>query len=289
MPGHDECRVARQAASEEGVVTASQENALLGRLPRIERERVEHYCTPVQLAAGAVLNSDSNDTASVWFPAGALIAEIAEGGTRDALAVGLVGNEGMVGAAAILDGGGVSRRLLVQGSGAALTMDAEGFRRALHDVPRLERLLRLQLHASLATYAQTAMCAAFHQVPMRVAYWLLETHDRTPGDRFYLTHDLLSQLLGVRRSGVSAAAGALQQQGWITYTRGRVLVLDRKALERASCTCHEAARAALAPLLEAEAGHHIGDEIGARRLARAIEPKPQPGGDEAPKVAAHRR
>ena len=189
----------------------------------------------------------------------------------------------------MLGGGGVAHRLLVQGAGAALSMDAEGFRRALHDVPRLERLLRLQLHASLATYAQTAMCAAFHQVPMRVAYWLLETHDRTPGDRFYLTHDLLSQLLGVRRSGVSAAAGVLQQQGWITYTRGRVLVLDRKALERASCTCHEAARVAIAPLLEAEAGHQIGDEIGARRLARAAEPRPRQTGDEEPRVATHRR
>jgi len=260
---------------------------MLARLPRTERERIERHCTSAQLAPGQVLDADA--TPGIWFPTGALIAKVVEGGQRDTLALGLVGPEGMLGASCMLGAGGVRFRLLVQGAGSALRMEAEEFRRALHDIPRFERLVRLQLHAALAQHAQIALCAAFHLVPMRVAYWLLATHDRSPGDRLQLTHDLLAHLLGVRRSGVTAAAGVLQQQGLIAYTRGRVLVLDRKGLERASCTCYEASRVALQPLLEAEAGHHPGDEIGARRIARAAEPQRNEEGAEVPRIATIRR
>jgi hypothetical protein len=271
-------------------VASSHENALLARLPRIERERVERHCTTVQMAPGDVLNPDQGPATHVWFPTGALVATMAEGGMRDTLAVGLVGNEGLLGGSLMLGAGGTPLRLLAQGAGSALRLDAEAFRRVLHDVPRFERLLRLLLHAELALHAQLAVCAAFHLVPMRVAFWLLATHDRSTGDRFYLTHDLLARLLGVRRSGVTAAAGVLQQQGLITYTRGRVLVLDRKGLERASCTCYEAARAALQPLFDAEAGHHPADEIGARRIARAAVPnRTEDDTPPAPRVIIGRR
>jgi hypothetical protein len=170
------------------------------------------------------------------------------------LAVDLIGSEGMVGASLVLGGRSAPLRALVQGSGAALRLDAEELRRALRQVPNLERRLHLYLEAELRQFAQVAVCAAFHVVAMRVAYWLLLTHDRAQCDRFLMTHDLLAQLLGVRRSGVTAAAGTLLQRGLISYSRGRVLVLDRKGLERAACGCYEVSRAALSPLQQSRPG-----------------------------------
>jgi CRP-like cAMP-binding protein len=276
---------------QEGAVIPSQENALLAALPRIERERIERHCVPVQLRQGEVLSAPGDDLARVWFPAGALIAQLTEGGDHDTLAVGLIGNEGMLGASLVLGGRSAPVRALVQSGGAALRMEADALRRALHDVPRLEGQLRLYLEAELRQFAQVAVCAAFHVVVMRVAYWLLLTHDRAQGDRFYLTHDLLAHLLGVRRSGVTAAAGTLQQRGLISYTRGRLLVLDRKGLEQACCRCYEVSRDALRPLQPDAAGalHHPGDEIGARRIARASEPRHGGDAPAVPRTAGARR
>jgi hypothetical protein len=150
-------------------------------------------------------------------------------------------------------------------------------------------MLRLHLHVSLAQYAQIAMCAAYHLVPMRVAFWLLETHDRTPGDRFYLTHDLLAHLLGVRSSGVHRRRPHAAAAGPDHVHRGRILVVDRKGLERASCTCHEARARRAPPLLEAGAGHHPATRVALRRIARAVEPRRPERGPVPPHISTLRR
>ena len=121
-------------------------------------------------------------------------------------------------------------------------MTAAQFRRALRDFPALHPLLKRYVYVMLTQFAQTAACTRFHDVNRRLARWLLMTHDRAHADHFRVTHELLAMMLGVRRSGVTVAAGALQKQGLIRYARGQVSVLSRPGLEAASCACYEGAR-----------------------------------------------
>ncbi len=252
-------------------------NALLAALPAPERARIEQRCERVALLQGQALGTPGAEINRVYFPTDSLIALMVDGGKHDALAVGLIGNEGMLGASLVLGGRSSPLRAMVQSSGGAWSMETEALRRILADTPLLERELRLYLHAVVAQFAQIAVCAAFHVVVNRLAYWLLTTHDRVQGDRFYLTHDLLSRLLGVRRSGVTAAAGILQRQHLIAYTRGRVLILDRRGLEQQACVCYRAAREAFTPLaqLAVPRDEGYGEPAGGRllRLVRGIEPR----------------
>ena len=252
--------------------TASGEgNGLLAGLPPREREALLGRCERVGLLPDDVLGEPGERIRHAYFPTHGFAALLAEVDGHEALALGLVGSEGMLGAPLALGLHTSPLRARVQVAGGALRIVAAELSSALAESPMLERRLRRYLGGRLEQLARTAACASFHVVGTRLAYWLLMAHDRAHGDRFYLTHDRIAHLLGVRRSGVTTAAGTLHALRLVHYVRGHMVVLDRAGLERAACSCyradHEVRPIVRRPLLERHAA----------RLASA----PAPGPDEA--------
>lgn len=218
-------------------------NRLLEELPGNTRGRIFKQCTPVSLDSGAVLCEIDRSYRHVYFPLSGFISLVATVGDHPPLEIALIGSEGMLGATLVL---GIPRARLqgiVQGAGTALRMPASRFRRALRSSPALRRVIRRYLYVVLAQLSRSTVCTRFHQAEPRLARWLLLTHDRAHADRFHLTHQYLAGMLGLRRSAVTIAAGALQRRKLIRYSRGRIEVLDRRGLEAASCECYDAALA----------------------------------------------
>lgn len=228
---------------------SGEDNDMLGALPPRERDGILGRCERVALAADDVLGEPGERIRHAYFPTRGFAALLAEVERHEALALGLVGSEGMLGAPLALGLHTSPWRARVQVAGDALRIVAADLSRALADSPVLERRLRRYLGGRLEQLSRTAACASFHVVGTRLAYWLLMAHDRAHGDRFYLTHDRLARLLGVRRSGVTTAAGVLHALQLVHYVRGHIVVLDRVGLERAACSCyradHEPRRAAV--------------------------------------------
>jgi CRP-like cAMP-binding protein len=225
------------------------QNRLLAALPRRDSVRLLAACESVELVLNTVLYEPDARISHVYFPTDSFISlMIAVDGSSN-LEVGLVGNEGMLGAPLIL---GVDRsplRALVQGAGSAYRMGAREFARELASSDSLRSLLKRYLQVRVVQLAQTAACTRFHVVEERLARWLLMTQDRAQSDQFRVTHEFLAYMLGVRRVGVTRAANALQKRKLIRYHRGEVTVLDRNGMEEASCTCYQDDRARYARLL----------------------------------------
>ncbi len=215
-------------------------NRLIEGLPQRERNKILKLCEPVDLVFGEILCQPDEPFNHVYFPLKGFISLVTPMRGHQPLEMGLIGDEGMLGATLVLGVNAVPLRALVQGSGSALRMTATDLRSALHGSPALLRTLNRYLYVLMAQLSQTTACTRFHEVEARLARWLLMTHDRAHADHFHLTHDFLANMLGVRRSGITIAAGALQKQKFIRYTRGDISILDRKGLESASCECYEA-------------------------------------------------
>ena len=178
----------------------------------------------------------------VYFPTGSFISLISSLEDRPKLEVGLVGVEGMLGASLMLGVDIAPLRALVQGSGSCLRMTAAQFARDLSLSAELRRQLSSYLYVVVSQLAQMAACTRFHLVEARLARWLLMTRDRAGSDRFFLTQQFIAYMLGVRRVGITHAAGALQERRLIRYTRGNMTILDGRGLEAASCECYAVAR-----------------------------------------------
>lgn len=216
----------------------SPANRLLSRLPRTERERVLAQCTLVELSFGQSLVEGGQPHPAAWFPLGGFISLVARVKGHAPLEMGLIGNEGMLGATLALGVDTVPLGGVVQGAGTALRIGLRPFKRCLKECPVLQRSLQRYLYVVLAQLAHSAACTRFHEVNQRLARWLLMTHDRTQGDQLHLTHQFLADMLGVRRSAVTIAAGLMQERGILHYRRGVIEVLDRAALEAVSCECY---------------------------------------------------
>jgi len=154
----------------------------------------------------------------------------------------MVGREGMLGAELALGVRAKPLLALVQGAGTAQRIAAGPFRRALASSAPLLAELHRYLYVRMAQLTTSAACTRFHEVGPRLARWLLMSHDRADGDRFHLTHQFMAYMLGVRRVGITRAAGELQRRGFIRYHRGELTVLDRGGLEAAACRCYAADR-----------------------------------------------
>jgi CRP-like cAMP-binding protein len=224
-------------------------NRLIAGLPRAERNRILERCELVDLVFGTVLCESGQPIRHVYFPVTGFISLVGKVSGHPPLEMRLIGNEGMLGVTLVLGVNTVPLRGVVQGSGTALRMTAAQFRRELRGSPALHRRLNHYLYVLMAQLAQTAACNRFHEVEPRLARSLLMTHDRAHADHFHLTHEFLADMLGVRRSGITIAAGALQQRKLIDYTRGEINILDRTGLEAASCECYDAAIEDYAQLL----------------------------------------
>jgi CRP-like cAMP-binding protein len=221
-------------------IPISAANRLLTHLPRSERDRLLTHCKTVDLSFGAILCRPDQPFDHVYLPLTAFISLVASVSGHPPLEMGMIGSEGMLGATMALGVDSAPLQGVVQGPGTALRMTAPQFRRELRECPQLYRMLGRYLYVLMAQLSQTAACTRFHEVESRLARWLLMTHDRAHSDRFHLTHVFLAGMLGVRRSGITIAAGALQQRGLIHYSRGDIDIIDRGGLEAASCECYGA-------------------------------------------------
>jgi CRP-like cAMP-binding protein len=215
-------------------------NRLLATLPRADRVRVLADCTTVHLAFAEVLYTPGQRLRHVYFPTTGFISMVLPVDATAALEVGLVGDEGMYGIPLLLGVDESSARAVIQGAGLALRMDAAAFSRALDHSPSLQKKLHRYTNVCINQLAQTAACTRFHVVEARLARWLLMTQDRAHSDSFSITQEFLAYMLGVRRVGITKAAGALQKDGLIRYSRGRITVLDRRRLRAAACGCYRA-------------------------------------------------
>jgi CRP-like cAMP-binding protein len=204
---------------------------------------LESQLERVSLAHGDVLAAAGEPLAHVYFPETAVISVISRMADGHAVEVGTVGNEGMVGVEVYLEAGAGVNEVVAQIPGNARRADGAGFLEGVHERRAIRRLLDRYTHAYLTQVAQTAACNRLHGLEVRCARWLLMTHDRVErAPRFPLTHEYLAIMLGVRRAGVTEAAGVLQASGLIRYTRGGIQVLDREGLEAAACECYGVVR-----------------------------------------------
>jgi CRP-like cAMP-binding protein len=213
-------------------------NRLLAALPKKEYERLQPELKPVKLTLGEVLYEPGDTMKHVYFPNDSIVSLLSTISKTSSLEVGMIGNEGMAGLP-IFMGVKVSRnRALVQGSGSAMRMTSVAVRLEANRLGTLHRLIHRYAVSLLTQVSQAAACNRFHSVESRLARWLLMTSDRLGTEKFRLTQEFMSNMLGVRREGVNKAAGALQAAELIRYSRGMIAILNRPGLERNSCECY---------------------------------------------------
>ena len=220
-------------------------NRLLRALPPDELGELWPKLEPVELELRQVLQHPEQPQPAVYFLETGWISMLAYMEDGDAAEVGLVGNEGMLGLQLLLDDELDDLEGIVQAPGTALRMAAAPFSEALERLPNFRRLLHRYALVQHGQVARTAACNGRHDIPQRLARWLLMAHDRSEADTYPMTHEFLSMMLGVRRAGISVAAGTLQKAGLIRYTAGKLTITDRLGLENASCECYGITRRAV--------------------------------------------
>jgi CRP-like cAMP-binding protein len=229
---------------------ATAENHLIELLPRKDRLRLLAECEPVRLVLSEVLCDQGHPTRHVYFPTDGFISLVTLIDGRSGLEVGMVGREGMLGAQVVLGVLAAPLRALVQGPGSAWRIGATALRREVAGSAALQRIVDRYLYVLMAQLAGSASCLHYHLIDQRLARWLLMSHDRAHCDSFHVTHEFLAYMLGVRRVGITMAAGALQRRGLISYHRGELTVLDRAGLEAAACGCYATDLRTYAELLQ---------------------------------------
>ena len=218
-------------------------NRLLAALAPDDLASLAPHLESVALAIGQVVAEAGAAFSHVYFPDTAVLSVIARMSDGTGVEVGTVGNEGMVGVSVLLNAEASENQTLAQIPGAARRVPAAAFTAVVDARPALRHLLHRYTQAYLTQVAQGAACNRLHGIEARCARWLLMTHDRVGGaDTFPLKQEFLAVMLGVRRTGVSIAAGALQDAGLIRYRRGGIRVLDRAGLELAACECYGVVR-----------------------------------------------
>lgn len=213
-------------------------NRLLSLLPAKDSERLRRHMEPVALEYRQSLYRPNKPIDAVYFiesGVGSLVNTMADGRAAE---VGTIGNEGLVGLPIVFGDDRAPTGVYIQVPGAGLRIAAPLFRKELASSQSMQAVLLRYAHAFFNQVAQSAACNHFHTLEQRCCRWLLMTHDRMPTDEFLLTQEFLAMMLGVQRTGVTKAAGALQRAGLITYNRGSVAILDRPGLKRLSCECY---------------------------------------------------
>jgi CRP-like cAMP-binding protein len=215
------------------------QNQLLAALPADVLARLEPNLTPVHLALGQVIYEPDQALQQVYFPTTAIVSllYIMENGTSAEM--GVVGCDGVVGIAVFMGGDTTPNRAVVQCAGDAFRLELQFFREEFRRVGELHRVLLLYTQALLTQMSQTAVCNRLHTIEQQLCRCLLLSHDRLQSDELVMTQELIANMLGVRREGVSVAAHRLQEAGLIHYRRGHITIVDRPGLERAVCECYQ--------------------------------------------------
>jgi CRP-like cAMP-binding protein len=213
-------------------------NRILAALPAGEYERLLPHLKPITLEYKQVLFEPYKTIRYSYFPEDGVISMVSTLIDKTVVEVGLAGREGMVCVANFLGVDSTPHQGIVQGQGRAMRMKAGVLREEFKRGGRLQDILLRYTQAHLVQIAQTSVCNRLHALEARLSRWLLMIHNRVDGDDFLLTQDVISMMLGAQRTGVTEAAGALQKKGIISYSRGRITVLDRRKLEESACECY---------------------------------------------------
>ncbi|MEO5734826.1 MAG: Crp/Fnr family transcriptional regulator [Rubrivivax sp.] len=221
---------------------AEPENRLIESLPRKDRLGLLAVCTRAELELAQVLADPGTPMSHAYFPTDGFISLVTCIEGSPGVEVGMIGCEGMLGAHFALGVSHSPLHAVVQGSGRAWQVSAVALRRELRASAALRQALGRYIYVLMGQLAHSAACLRFHLIGPRLARWLLMSQDRSRSVHFRVTHEFLAYMLGVRRVGVTSAAGRLQKDGLITYHRGEVTILDRSALEAAACGCYAADR-----------------------------------------------
>ena len=228
----------------------SPRNRILASLPQAEYESLRPELELITLDIRDLVYDVGRLIDRVLFVETGVISIISIMADGSSVETATVGYEGMVGLPVYLDSDRSATQAFCQVPGKSLSIPADAFRRVVNERTMLRSTLNRYAQALFTQVAQASACNRLHPVRERCARWLLQTHDRVGSDDFPLTHDFLSQMLGVRRATVTDAVGGLQKQGLIDYAYGRVRILDRAGLERASCECYAIVRSEYDRLLE---------------------------------------
>jgi CRP-like cAMP-binding protein len=220
------------------IFLSGSENGLVALLPRKSKASLLALCEGIDMAFADVLCEAGQLTAHVYFPKTGFVSLIALTADSPALEVGMVGCEGMLGVQVALGALVSPLRAVVQGEGEAWQISATAFRRELRSNVSLQAVMQRYVCVLIAQLTISAGCLRFHLIGQRLARWLLMSQDRAGQDHFRVTHAFLAYMLGVRRVGITDAAGDLQRSGLIEHRRGELTVIDRVGLEGASCACH---------------------------------------------------
>lgn len=226
-------------------------NLLLASLPAEQYRRLLPDLESFAVVAGDILTTPNYPPSHVYFPCSCVVS--LEHPMEDGASVGvaLVGREGMAGVSVFMDGAVPSARGVVQTAGQGFRLTADAVCRELGHGGQLQSLALRYIQALITQMAQTAVCNRHHNLDQQICRWLLLSLDRMAGNELILTQELIAQMAGVRREGVTTAAGKLQDAGIISYSRGRISVLDRQALEARVCECYLVVRLEYERLLPA--------------------------------------
>ncbi len=222
--------------------TQPTQNHLLAALPPEVQQRVFPNLKLLDLPLGSVVYETGQRETYVYFPTDCIISLVyvmLDGASAE---ISVVGSEGLVGIAVFMGGDSTPSRAIVQSGGFAYRLPASELRQVFNAAPEMRMLMLRYTQALITQMAQTAVCNRHHSIDQQLCRWLLLSLDRLSGKELTMTQELIANMLGVRREGVTVAAGKLQDLGVITYQRGHIRVLDREKLEALCCECYEVVR-----------------------------------------------
>ena len=213
-------------------------NHLLAALPSTEWQRWQSQLELVDLKLGQVLYEAGCKMSFVYFPIDAIVSLLTVLEDGDSAEIAVVGNEGIVGVSLFMGGETTPSRAVVQSAGRSIRLSAHVLKSEFNISPAVMHLLLRYTQALITQMTQTAACNRHHSLDEQLCRWLLLSLDRLHGTHLVMTQELIANMLGVRREGVTEAAGRLQRAGLISYSRGKINVLDRSGLEQRSCECY---------------------------------------------------
>ncbi|GAB1483576.1 Crp/Fnr family transcriptional regulator [Treponema sp.] len=226
-----------------------KQNRLLAVLSEAERVRIFPHLEMVSMELGDVLYETSRPMNNAYFPATAIVSLLSVMENGSSAEIAIVGYEGIVGVALFMGGETMPCRAVVQSAGTAFRLNGGLLKQEFGRAGPFQHLMLRYTMAFLAQMAQTAVCNRHHSIDQQLCRWLLLSLDRLPSNELSMTQELIANMLGVRREGVTEAAGKLQRSGLIDYSRGRITVLDRPGLEARVCECYATVRAEFDRLL----------------------------------------
>ena len=248
-------RIARPASHSKPVMGSSHDvkaNRLLAALPAAELKRWLPQLEFVDMPLGQVLYESGKTEHYVYFPTSAIVSLLYVMKNGDSAEIAVVGHEGIVGISLFMGGNSTPSRAVVQSAGKGFRLTAQVMKQEFDQSGSVMHLLLRYTQALITQMAQTAVCNRHHSLDQQLCRWLLLSLDRLPGNELVMTQELIANMLGVRREGVTEAALKVQKAGLIRYARGRITVVDRVGLEERSCECYEVVKKEYDRLLSIE-------------------------------------